>query len=283
MGFCYKINIKVQNILIFTAMISPLAYIDPQAKIGENVTIHPFAFIDRDTVVGDGCEIMPYASVIHGTMLGRNVRVYQGAIVGADPQDFRWKGQETTCEIGDNTVIREHVIINRGIYSGQRGTFIGSGCFIFADSHVGHDCHIVGDCVLGNGVKIAGDVEIDEGSILSSNVIINEKSHIGKYVLIKGGTRISSNVPPYTIMAHNPVSYYGVNTVVMRKHAAFTEDMIDDVAKAYRHIYQCSTTLFNALKRIETDIDDTPVRAEIVNFIKDNNLKIAGNRFDADD
>ena len=81
MGFCYKINIKVQNILIFTAMISPLAYIDPQAKIGENVTIHPFAFIDRDTVVGDGCEIMPYASVIHGTMLGRNERVYQGAIV----------------------------------------------------------------------------------------------------------------------------------------------------------------------------------------------------------
>ena len=69
-------------------MISPLAYVDPKAQLGKDVTVHPFAYIDADTVIGDGCEIMPYASVIHGTTLGRNVKVYQGAIVGADPQDF---------------------------------------------------------------------------------------------------------------------------------------------------------------------------------------------------
>jgi len=74
-------------------MISPLAYVDPSAKIGENVTIHPFAFIDADTVIGDGCTIMPYASIIRGTTLGNQVKVYQGAIVGADPQDFRWNGE----------------------------------------------------------------------------------------------------------------------------------------------------------------------------------------------
>ena len=260
-------------------MISPTAHVDPSAKIGENVTIHPFAFIDRDVVIGDGCEIMPYASVVHGTTLGKNVKVYQGAIVGADPQDFRWKGQDTYCFVGDDTVIREHVIINRGIYN-QGGTSIGPHCLVCANSHIGHDSKIVGRSVLGNGVTVAGDVFIDEGSILSSNVIVNEKSRLGKYALIKGGTRISSNVPPYTIMAHNPVVYYGVNSVVMRKHAGLTEEDIDNVAQPYRHIYQCSTSVFNALKRIEADIEDCPVRNDILEFVRENNLKIAGDRFE---
>ena len=155
----------------FTAMISPLSHVDPSAKIGQDVTIHPFAFVDADVEIGDGCEIMPYASVMRGTRMGKNNKVYQGAIVGADPQDFRWKGGESYCYIGDNNVIRESVIINRGI-SSQGGTRIGDGCFIFANSHVGHDSHIVGKCVLGNNVMIAGDVEIDECTILSSAVTV---------------------------------------------------------------------------------------------------------------
>lgn len=261
-------------------MISPLAYVDSSAKIGADVTIHPFAYVDADTVIGDGCEIMPYASIIHGTTLGKNVRVYQGAIVGADPQDFRWKGQKSYCSVGDNTVIREHVIINRGIES-EGGTSIGADSFVFADSHVGHDSHIADKCVIGNSVNIAGNVEIDTGTILSSGAVIHERSRLGKYVLVKGGTRISSNVPPYTIMAHNPVTYYGVNAIVMRRHAGFTEEQIDDIAKAYRHIYQCSTSVFNALRRIETDIADTPVRAEILRFVRDNDMKLAGDRFEA--
>lgn len=262
-------------------MISPLAHVDPAATIGQNVKIHPFAYIDADTVIGDNCEIMPYASVIHGTTLGKNVKVYQGAIVGADPQDFRWKGNPSYCEIGDNTVIREHVIVNRGIHS-QGATYVGPDCIICADSHIGHDSRIAGKCVVGNSVSIAGDVFIDEGTILSSAVVVHEKSRIGKFVLIKGGTRISSNVPPFVIMAHNPVSYYGVNSIVMQKHGGFTEEQIDDIAKAYRHIYQCSTSVFNALKRIETDIDDTPVRAEILTFVRANNLKLAGDRFESE-
>ena len=95
--------------------ISPLAHVDPTAKLGDNVTIHPFAFIDADTEIGDGCEIMSYTSIIRGTRMGANNKVYQGTIIGADPQDFRWKGEKTYCFVGDNNVIREHVIINRGI------------------------------------------------------------------------------------------------------------------------------------------------------------------------
>lgn len=262
-------------------MISPLAYVDAKAQLGKDVTIHPFAYIDADTVIGDGCEIMPYASIVHGTTLGKNVKVYQGAIVGADPQDFRWKGNPSFCTVGDNTVIREHVIINRGIYS-QGGTEIGADSFVMGDSHIGHDSHVASKCVIGNIVTIAGDVDIDTGTIISSSAVIHERSRIGKFVLVKGGTRISGNVPPFVIMAHNPVTYYGVNSIVMSKHAGFTEEQIDDIAKAYRQIYQSQTSVFNALKRIEADIADSPVRDEILSFIRDVNLKLAGDRFDAE-
>lgn len=151
-------------------MISPLAYVDPTAKLGKDVTIRPFAYIDANVEIGDNCEIMPYASIMTGTRIGNNCKVYQGAIVGADPQDFRWKGTPSFCFIGNDVVIRENVIINRGIYS-QGGTRIGDHCFIMAESHIGHDTHIVGRNVIGNGATIAGDAVIGEGSILSSNAI----------------------------------------------------------------------------------------------------------------
>lgn len=253
-------------------MISPLAHVDPSAKIGRDVTIHPFAFIDANVEIGDGCEIMSYTSVIRGTRMGKNNKVYQGSIIGADPQDFRWKGDESFCYIGDNNVIREHVIINRGITS-EGGTRIGNDSFIMAETHIGHDTHIMGRCVIGNGVTIAGDAEVGECTILSSGVILHENSKVGSWVLVKGGCRISGNVPPYIIVAHNPVAYFGVNAVILRKHG-FTEEQIDDVAKAYRHVYQTGTSVFNALKRIEADVEQGDVRNNIVSFIATANLKL---------
>lgn len=253
-------------------MISPLAHVAPGAKIGNDVTIHPFAFIDDNVEIGDGCEIMPYASVMQGTRMGRNNKVYQGAIIGADPQDFRWKGQQTFCYIGDNNVIRENVIINRGI-SPEGGTRIGSDCFIMAGCHIGHDTQVMGRSVLGNDVSVAGNAVIGECSILSSGVILHEKSQIGEWVLVKGGCRISGNVPPFVIMAHNPATYFGVNAVVMSKHG-FTAEEIDDVAKAYRHVYQSSTSVFNALRRIKADLHDERVRTTIVNFIEKAGMKL---------
>lgn len=253
-------------------MISPLAHVDPSAKIGRDVTIHPFAFIDANVEIGDGCEIMPYTSIINGTRMGRNNKVYQGSIIGADPQDFRWKGDQTYCFIGENNTIREHVIINRGIKP-EGGTRIGNDCFIMAKSHIGHDSELKGRSVIGNGVAIAGDAVIDECTILSSGVIVHEKAHVGKWVLVKGGCRIGSNVPPFAIFAHNPVEFFGVNAVVMRKHD-FSEDDIQNAAKSYRHIYQTQTSVFNAMKRIEADIEPGIIKDEIMKFIDDNNSRL---------
>ena len=253
-------------------MISSLAYVDPSAKLGNNVTVHPFAYIDRDVEIGDDCEIFPYASVMRGTAMGKKCRVFQGAIIGAEPQDFRWKGEDTRCVIGDSVTIREHVIINRGIHP-DGGTSIGTETFIMADAHVGHDTKVMGRCVIGNGATVAGDCEIDECSILSSNCVLHEGSKVGKWVLVKGGCRIAGNVPPYVIIAHNPAAYFGINAYIMRKKE-FSDQQIDDIAKAYRNIYQSGISLYNAMRRIEADIEPSQVRSEILNFIRSNNSRI---------
>ncbi len=253
-------------------MISPLAHVDPSAKLGKNVTIHPFAYIDANVEIGDDCEIMPYASIINGTRLGKNNKIYQYSIIGADPQDFRWKNQPSFCSIGDNNVIRENVIINRG-FNSEKGTTIGNDCFIMAAVHIGHDSIIEGRTVLGNGVVIAGDARVGKCCILSSSVILHENSRVGDWVLIKGGCRIAGNVPPYVIMAHNPASYFGVNAFVLRKHG-YTEEQVDDIAKAYRHVYQTGTSVFNAMKRIEADVEPSDTRKKILDFIVESKLKL---------
>lgn len=259
-------------------MISSAAHVDPAAKIGANVTIHPFAYVDADVEIGDNSEIMPYASIMAGTVIGKNCKVYQGAIVGADPQDFRWHGEKTRCFVGDNTVIREHVIINRGI-NPDGGTRIGADCFVMAKSHIGHDSIIAYKVVIGNGATIAGDVEIGTCSILSSNAIIHERSHVGDWSVVKGGCRIGSNVPPYVIIAHNPAEFFGVNAWIMKKNG-FQEEEIDDIAKAYRHLYQSGTSVFNALKRIEADVNPSDHRDNILTFIRNNNLRVVGAHLD---
>lgn len=257
-------------------MISDKAYVDSSAKLGKNVTVHPFAYVDANVEIGDNCEIMPYASILRGSRIGNNTRVFQGAIIGAEPQDFRWKGCESFCYVGSDCVIREGVIINRGI-APEGGTRVGDKTFVMAHTHIGHDCELKGKSVIGNGVTFAGGVKVGEFVILSSNSILHEGSKVGDWAFVKGGCRISGNVPPYVIVAHNPVEYFGVNATVLRKKGGengITEEMIDDIAKAYRHVYQSGTSVFNAIQRIEADLEDTEIRSNIINFIVENDFKI---------
>ncbi len=255
-------------------IIHPLAFVDPTAKLGDNVKIDAFAFIDKDTVIGNNCKIRPHASVLHNTIIGDDNEIFEGAVIGANPQDFRWHGETSYLRIGRGNKIHEHVIINRSIHENGY-TEIGNNSFIMAQSHIGHDCKIGDYCVLGNGVKLAGDVEIGNYVILSSNVIGHEGSCVGPWVLIKGGSRFNGNVPPYAIMAHNPIAYYGVNAYIMRK-GNMSDDVIDDVAKCYRHLYQSGTSVRNAILRIREDIKPGAERDAILKFVEDHNLDIVG-------
>lgn len=254
--------------------ISPLAFVHPSAVLGDNVIIDAFAYIDANVTIGNNCHIMSHCSLIGGTSLGKNNKIYDGCVIGADPQDFRWKGEHGLCRIGDNNHIYQHTIINRSIREGS-ATAVGNNSYIMAQSHIGHDSQIGNYCVLGNGVKVAGDCKISNYTVLSSGVIVHEKCEIGEWVLIKGGCRVTGNVPPFLIMAHNPISYFGVNSYILRKGKK-SDAIIDDIAKAYRHLYQTGTSIFNALLRIENDVEESPERNEILRYIREHNNKIAG-------
>lgn len=264
-------TLKKQRIM---TQISPLAFIDPGARIGNNVRIAPFAYIAGDTVIGDNCHIHPHVSVLEGAVIGNDCEVFDGAVISATPQDFRWKGARSFVKIGDNTTVRDHVIINRSIRDNQ-ATEIGANSFVMAQSHIGHDSTIGDYVVLGNSVKIAGDCKVGNFSILSSNALVHERCEVGEWVLVKGGTRVNSHVPPYVVVAHNPLAYYGVNAFILRK-GKFTEAVIDDIAKCYRHIYQCNTSVLNAVRRIQEDIPEGKERDAILAFIRNHNMKIAG-------
>lgn len=253
--------------------ISNLAYVDPEAKLGDNVVVEAFAFIDRDVVIGNDCVIRTNAVIRSGARIGNNNEIFEGTIIAALPQDFRWKGENSYVIIGDNNKIREHVIINRSIHPNGE-TRIGNNSYILAQTHIGHDSTIGNYCVLGNAVKIAGDVHIGNYCIFSSNSLVHEGFDVGDWVLVKGGCRVNNNVPPFVIMAHNPIEYAGVNAFVLGK-GGFSHDTIDEIAKAYRHVYKSNTSAYNAVRRIEVDIDDIPQKQEIIDFIKGHSMSIA--------
>lgn len=255
-------------------MISPLAYVNPEAKIGKNVTIHPFAYIDKDVEIGDNCTIMPYASILSGTRMGTDNIVYQGAIVGATPQDFKFKGDDTLLKIGNHNTIREKVIINRGTNTSDC-TIVGDGNFLLEGVHLAHDTHLGNKCVLGNGAKTAGNCTIDDCAILGSEVIIKHGCHVGSWALVRDGCRANKDVPPYIVAAHNPITYYGINAIILAKEG-YADEVIDDIAKAYRQIYQCGTSLENALRRIREIISVGPEIQYLLDFIEHSQKGIIG-------
>lgn len=247
-------------------MISPLAYIDPEAQIGQNCEIGAFAYIDKNVVIGDNCVIMPHASVLYGTRMGNNNRIFHGAIIGGVPQDLKFKGEETTCEIGDNNMIRENVTINRGTASRGK-TVVGSNNLFMENSHIGHDCIIGNGCIIGNSSKIAGEVIIDDNAILSACVLVHQFCHIGGYVMVQGGSRFSMDVPPYIIVGREPARYCGLNIIGLRRRG-FSNETITNIRSTYRLIYESDNNVSTGLTKIKETIPMSPEIEYIVNFIE---------------
>lgn len=243
-------------------MISPLAYIDPAAKVGNNVTIQPFAYIEADVEIGDDCVIMPQASILNGTRLGKNNKVHQGAVLGATPQDFHYTGEKSTLVIGDNNDIRENVVISRATHE-KDSTIIGNNNSLMDGVHICHDVKIGNNCVLGIKSTLAGNCILDNNVILSSSVLLQQKSHIGLWSFIQGGCRISKDVPPYTIMAGNPAAYHGINAVILSHHK-MSERILRHISNAYHLVYQGNISVQDALQKIKEQV---PMSEEIENIL----------------
>lgn len=247
-------------------MISPLAYIDPEAKIGKNVEIAPFVFIDKNVVIGDNNKIMSHANILSGSRIGNGNTIFPGAVIGAVPQDLKFRGEETTAEIGDNNLIRENVTINRGT-AAKGKTVVGNNNLLMEGVHVAHDVIVGNNCIIGNSTKMAGEIIIDDNAIISASVLMHQFCRIGGYVMVQGGSRSSKDIPPYIIAGREPIAYCGINIVGLRRRN-FSNEMIENIHNAYRIIYQSGLTVNEALEEIKREIPMSPEIEYILSFIE---------------
>ncbi|HXR84462.1 MAG TPA: acyl-ACP--UDP-N-acetylglucosamine O-acyltransferase [Hanamia sp.] len=248
-------------------MISTLAHIHPNAKLGKDITVDPFAVIDSDVVIGDGTHIMSHAVVMNKVIIGKSCRIFPGAVIGAIPQDLKFNGEETTVEIGDHTTIRECVTINRGTKDKWK-TVVGNNCLLMAYSHIAHDC-ILGDFVIiANSVQLAGHVEIGDHAIIGGMAAAIQFSKIGAHTYIAGGTEVIKDVPPYIKAGRSPLCYVGVNSVGLQRRG-FTSEKINSISEIYRNIYLRGLNISQATQIIEKELPESEEKTEILKFIKD--------------
>lgn len=248
-------------------MISKLAYIHPDAKIGENVTIEPFAYIAGNVVIGDGTCIGPNATVLDGARIGKNCKIFSTAVVSGIPQDMKFKGEDSTAEIGDNTSVREGVTINRGTAAFGK-TIIGNNCLVMAYVHIGHDCQVGNNCILGNTTALAGEVKVDDWAIISGGTLVHQFSRIGGHVIIGAAGKVRMDVPPFIKADREPLAFMGLNTVGLTRRG-FEKERIDEIHNIYRAIYQTGMNTSKALAYVEKEFKPSPDRDYIVNFIRE--------------
>lgn len=246
-------------------MISPLAYIHPEAKIGEGCEIGPFCVVERGVELGPRNRLMNGVTLLPGARIGEGNTFFPGSVISAIPQDLKFRGEETTCEIGSHNTIRENVTINRGTASKGR-TVVGNGNLLMEGMHIGHDCVVGNGCIIGNTTKLAGEVVVDDNAILSACVLVHQFCHIAGYVMISGGTGTSQDVPPYCIAARNPVGFYGLNIVGLRRRG-FTAEQINVIHSAYNILYAREGTFQTRLERMLAELPHTPEVEYIHSFV----------------
>ncbi|NSW94393.1 MAG: acyl-ACP--UDP-N-acetylglucosamine O-acyltransferase [Bacteroidales bacterium] len=247
-------------------MISELAFIHPDAVIGENVTVEPFAYVSGNVVIGDGTWVGPNSTILDGARIGKNCRIFPSAVVSAIPQDLKFRGEETTAEIGDNTTVREGATINRGTASTGK-TVVGDNCLVMAYAHVGHDCRVGNNCILGNSIGMAGEVKVDDWAIISGGSLVHQFVHIGGHVIIGGGSKVRMDVPPFIKADREPLAYMGINTVGLTRRG-FPKERIDEIHNIYRAIYQNGMNTSTALAYVEKEFASSDDRDYIINFIR---------------
>jgi UDP-N-acetylglucosamine acyltransferase len=246
--------------------LQPLAYIHPEAKIGNNVTIDPFAVIEKNVEVGDNTWIGSHVSLMQGSRIGKNCRIFPGAVIGAIPQDLKFEGEETTAEIGDNSTIREYVTVNRGTKDKWK-TVVGKNCLLMAYVHVAHDCILGDNVILANCVNLAGHVEIEDHAILEGLVAVQQFVKIGAHCFITGDSKVRKNVPPFVKAAREPLSYVGINSVGLRRRG-LSNEVILQIEDIYRTIYVKGYNVTNALAIVEQEAPASPEKNKIIDFIK---------------
>ncbi len=246
--------------------VSSMAFVHPEARLGDNVIVEPFAYIDANTEIGEGTRVMTQSSVLYGARIGKHCTIYPHATIAGIPQDLKFQGEDTLAIIGDHTIIRECATVNRGTAS-KGFTKVGDNCLIMAYSHVAHDCVLNNHIILGNTTQLAGEVEIEDYAIISGGTLAHQFSKIGAHVMIQGGSKISKDIPPFVMVGRDPITYVGLNIVGLRRRG-FNSERINSIQEIYRYLYMSGYNISQAVERIEQELPESDDRELILQFIR---------------
>ncbi len=239
--------------------------LNPNAKIGKDVTICNFTTIYEDVEIGDGCWIGPNVTIFPGARIGKNCKIFPGTVIAAVPQDLKFSGEYSTVEIGDNNVIRECCTINRGTAASGK-TVVGNDNLIMAYVHVAHDCVVGDNCVFANNTTLAGHIIVGDYVIMGGKTAILQFVHIGSHVITAGGSLIDKDIPPFVKAARYPISYAGVNSLGLKRRG-YTQEQINNIQDIYRYIFQKGLTISHAVEAVKEHYGNTDEAKVILGFI----------------
>ena len=248
-----------------TAGIHPTALVDASAELGHEVEVGPFAIIGPCVTLGDCCRIGPRATLERNVRLAGGVRVGQGSILGGDPQDLKYRGEETWVEVGEGTVIREYATINRGT-AASGITRIGAHSFVMSYVHLAHDCQIGDGVIIANGTQLAGHVTIQDRASLSGVVAVHQFVTIGSFAFIGGCSRVNQDIPPYVKAVGNPIELYGLNSIGLQR-AGFPPETIGALKRLYRLFFNSELNLSQATDRARVELPPLPEIERFLEFV----------------
>ena len=246
--------------------IHPSAVVSPRARLGKGVVIGPFAVVEDDVAIGEACEIRAHAVIKRFTELGSHNTVHEGAVLGGEPQDVAFKGEDSRLVIGDRNLIREGVTIHRSTKPGG-ATVVGSDCFLMAYAHVAHDNRLGDRVIVANNVMLAGHVEIAERAFLGGGVGVHQFCRVGRHAFIGAHSVVVKDALPFARTVGNHARCYGQNTIGLRRRG-FSDDEVRRISKAFRLLLAAKLNTTQALEVIKRELSGRPEIDYLVEFIE---------------
>ena len=245
--------------------VHPAAVVDGSVELGDGVEVGPYAVLGPNVTIGERTRIAAHVVIERDTQVGRDCRIHSGAVVGGDPQDLKYGGEQAPLLIGDRTVIREFVTLNRGTAARGR-TQIGSDCLLMAYVHVAHDCIIGDHVVIANAVNMGGHCEIGDWVIIGGLTAIHQFVQIGAHAFVGGSSAVRKDVPPFVRAAGDPLRLVGLNVVGLQRRG-FEEQERADIRRAYRILFQSKLNLRDAVAQARAELGESRHAATLLDFI----------------
>jgi UDP-N-acetylglucosamine acyltransferase len=247
--------------------IHPSAIVHPGAQLGQDVVVGPCCVVEDKVSIGDRCRLDPFCQIKAFTTLGADNRVHSYALVGGEPQDLKFRGEETHLTVGDNNQIREYATLHRGTEDGGGLSSVGSGCLLMGYVHVAHDCHIGDGVILSNGAMLAGHVTIDSGAIVGGMSGVHQFVRIGEEAFVGAMSGLGQDLPPFMLAAGARAKVHGPNFIGL-KRKGYSQETMAALKTAYKSIWRSETPRQEALDDVESALGSHPEIRKLVAFIR---------------